>query len=124
MAKRGNFTVQIKAAEMPRLPAAVENGLFRIAQEVLTNIMQHAQATIVVLKLVADEQMVALTLADNGGGIDPTVLATGRESWGLLSMREGTESLGGRFTLNSQPGQGTIVNVWRLSSDNPDLSRR
>lgn len=109
---------------MPRLPAAVENGLFRIAQEVLTNIMQHAQATIVVLKLVADEQMVALTLADNGGGIDPTVLATGRESWGLLSMREGTESLGGRFTLNSQPGQGTIVNVWRLSSDNPDLSRR
>lgn len=112
VAKQGNFTAQIEAAEeMPRLPAAVENGLFRITQEAMINIMKHAQATVVMLKIAADEQVVALAIADNGRGIDPTVLATQRESWGLLSMRERTESLGGCFTLNSQPGQGTTIQI-------------
>ena len=113
VAKRAGFLVQMAADEdLPRLPAAVENGLFRITQEAITNIMKHAQATSVVINLLVDEQSVALTITDDGRGIAPAVLAGApHEGWGLLSMRERAEALGGHFTIASQPGQGTRLQI-------------
>lgn len=121
VAKRGNFAVQIAAtADLPRLSAAVENALFRITQEAITNIMKHAQATSVVINLVVDAQQTALTIRDNGRGIDPAILTGApHEGWGLLSMRERAEALGGRFTIASQPGQGTSLQIVIPRTDSP-----
>lgn len=114
VAKQASFTVQMEAeADLPRLSTAIENSLFRIAQEAITNIMKYAQATLVAINVEADGQQVTLTIADNGRGFDLTALkrAGERAGWGLLSMRERAEALGGYLTIDSLPGAGTRIQV-------------
>lgn len=121
VAKQAHFKVQMAAAEeLPRLPSTIENGLFRIAQEAIINIMKYAQATLVAITIASDGQQVTLTIADDGRGFDPNAVnrASERVGWGLLSMQERTEALGGHFTIESEPGQGARVAVvipYRLS---------
>ena len=84
--------------------------LFRIVQEGLNNIIQHAAAKHVVLELTADAKECAFTLRDDGRGFNPT--ANG-ESWphGIMGMQHRVRALGGRFSLDSAPGKGTTLRV-------------
>ena len=82
--------------------------LYRIIQEALTNISKHSQASLVRLKLKETEQMIQLTIDDNGRGFEPTANITG---FGLQSMRERTEALNGNFRLTSNPQQGCHIKV-------------
>jgi PAS domain S-box-containing protein len=93
------------------LPAHVQNALFRIAQEALNNIAKHAHATDASVSLVADESTVRLAISDDGVGFDQEELGQERSSWGLLTMRERAESLGAKFAIESNPGEGTSVVV-------------
>ncbi|MGD1952713.1 MAG: sensor histidine kinase [Leptolyngbyaceae cyanobacterium] len=77
--------------------------LYRIAQEGITNIVKHANATAVELSLMADESGFRLLLRDNGRGFDLTQTSTG---FGLQGMRERAQTIGGQLTLNSRPGEG------------------
>jgi two-component system sensor histidine kinase UhpB len=97
----------------PRLPSEVEITLFRIVQELLTNVAKHATASRVTLSLVEKGEKVSLTIADNGIGFDPMISGlSGRErGWGLLNIRERAESIGGKLTVESKPGQGTHVEI-------------
>ncbi len=97
----------------PRLAARVENALFRIAQEALTNVAKHAQATRATVTLQEDGETVRLVIADDGVGFDPARLAApdGSRGWGLAIMRERAEAVGGRCRIESRPGQGTRVIV-------------
>jgi signal transduction histidine kinase len=97
----------------PRPAARVENALFRIAQEALTNVAKHAQATQVTVAVVADGETLRLVVADDGIGFDPAPLAEpgGGRGWGLLTMTERAEAVGGRCSIESGPGQGTQVVV-------------
>ena len=96
-------------ADLPSLPAAVEVAVFRIAQEALTNVVRHAQASrcVVSLTLCEQEQMLELTISDNGRGL-PSIRGTGV---GLASMRERAEELGGTCQIESLPTGGTCVHV-------------
>jgi two-component system sensor histidine kinase UhpB len=98
---------------MPRPGSNVENTLSRIAQEALNNIAKHAQASRVTISIEADEQMVRLMIADNGIGftLNPTPELKERQTWGLLTMHERAEMVGGLCRIDSQPGQGTTVVV-------------
>jgi signal transduction histidine kinase len=89
-----------------RLPASVETALFRIAQEALLNVARHAQARQVEIGLTRDRQGVTLLVADDGRGFDPEAPQSGTHM-GLWSMRERVGQLGGRFEVESAPGQGT-----------------
>jgi signal transduction histidine kinase len=81
--------------------------VFRIAQEALTNVARHAEATEVRVRLCVDAADVSLEVADNGKGIDRTGGPPGPASLGLLGMRERAAHFGGELTVLGAPGAGT-----------------
>lgn len=82
--------------------------LFRIFQETLTNVLRHAQATQVHVRLREDARQLTLEVADNGRGITDAEIANTR-SIGLLGMRERAALLGGEISLSGASGRGTTV---------------
>jgi len=95
-----------------RPPPEVEIGLYRIMQEALQNVSAHAQAHSVQVTLGFSAQAVTLAIADNGRGFDlETVRGNSAGHFGIMGMQERAESLGGRLTIHTGPGQGTQVAV-------------
>jgi signal transduction histidine kinase len=88
-----------------------ERHIFRIGQEALTNALKHAEGCEVEMVLSFDAERVELRVRDNGRGFDPQALASHHagQGFGLISMRERAEQLGGRVSVNSRPGAGTEV---------------
>ncbi len=94
------------------LPAGAEAALLRICQESLANMLKYAEATQATVSLAFDDSQVRLAVQDNGIGFNPDIPATrGPDSggFGLINMRERARLLGGELTVQSEPGQGTIV---------------
>lgn len=117
--QRTGLAVAVQGEELtPRLPPAVETALFRIAQEALTNVARHAQASQVTVTLERVDGGIRLVIADDGVGFDPAVRRRG--GWGLMTMRERAEAVGGRLRLDSAPGKGTRVVVEVLDTDCSD----
>ncbi len=85
--------------------------LFRVAQEALTNVVRHAQATEVRLDITRIPGAVRMEIADNGKSfaVRQTLLAKNRKRLGLLGMQERIEMVGGRLTIESAPGRGTTI---------------
>jgi NarL family two-component system sensor histidine kinase LiaS len=83
----------------------VQQELVRFAQEALSNVARHSGASLVEVLLSSSPQEVALSVRDDGSGFEPE--PQGEAGFGLRSMRERIEGAGGRFTLESSPGQGT-----------------
>lgn len=96
--------------EAGRLPVPVERELLRVAQEAVVNVERHAHATAVTVTLLRTPDWTLLEVADDGIGLTvapETAVARGR--YGILGMRERAESVGGRLTVSSKPGCGTVV---------------
>ncbi len=96
-----------------RLPEQVENVLYRVAQELLTNVAKHAQATQVTVYLSVNEEKVHMIVTDNGIGFiyGQHTSHNSDRKWGLEIMTERIESINGRFHINTTPGKGTHVFV-------------
>lgn len=92
------------------LPDSVATGLFRIVQESLTNVARHAHARNVHILLRKLGCYVVLEIRDDGQGFDQAAQA-GQRSYGLLGISERTLMLGGKMTLFSTPGHGTVISV-------------
>jgi signal transduction histidine kinase len=94
-----------------RLPPGIETVLFRVAQEALLNVSKHSQAKRVYLTLERQRRAVQLTVQDWGRGFDPSTLSPAGvgEQVGLQVMRERVAVLGGHWSLQSSPGQGTLI---------------
>ncbi|PJC98582.1 two-component sensor histidine kinase [Janthinobacterium sp. BJB1] len=84
--------------------------LFRIAQEALTNIAKHAQATTVTVRLARQRQHISLSIADNGVGMRLSDRAK-PQSFGIRGMIERTSALGGTLTLMDGPDGGTVLSI-------------
>ncbi|MDQ4094064.1 MAG: GAF domain-containing sensor histidine kinase [Actinomycetota bacterium] len=95
------------------LPEHVETAVYRIAQEALQNIMKHAHAGRVHLRLSVTAGAVLLEISDDGTGFDPatTVERAGPVGYGLPGMQQRAELLGGQLTADSSPGRGTVVRL-------------
>lgn len=94
------------------LPARVEVGLYRIAQEALNNAMRHAQASRVSVHLARRGAEIQLTIADDGRGFDPAQVQPGAEGgFGLVGLRERARLLNGTLSITSVPGGGTQLTV-------------
>jgi signal transduction histidine kinase len=91
-----------------RLPPSVETALFRIVQEAVNNVIQHAQARHLSVSLTRSAERVQLRIGDDGQGFDAQLPRTSSHV-GLRSMAQRVEHLGGQFELRKVPGQGTIV---------------
>jgi signal transduction histidine kinase len=83
---------------------------YRVAQEGLHNIAKHADATSVRLMLSSSEGNCTLRIEDNGQGFDPSE-AKGKNALGLISMRERARLVNGNFTIRSEYGKGTMLEV-------------
>ena len=97
-----------------RLPSVMETALFRIAQEALTNVVRHADASRVSVSLQMKDSLVVLSVEDDGKGFDMS--ATGTEvaegsGMGLQGIRERVNILGGELRIQSGPGEGTHITV-------------
>jgi two-component system, NarL family, sensor histidine kinase DevS len=92
-----------------RLPTKVETAIFRITQEALTNVVKHAKAKTVGIRLACRERSVVLTIEDDGGGFSPVQVRGGR--LGLVGMRERVASVNGALDIESKRGVGTRLTV-------------
>ncbi|MEM7066687.1 MAG: sensor histidine kinase [Cyanobacteria bacterium P01_B01_bin.77] len=102
------ITSNINIQLLTPLPTATSIALYRIAQEGITNIVKHAEATAVDLSLIAGASETRLLLRDNGRGFDISQTSTG---FGLQGMRERAQAIDGQLTLNSSPGNGCELRV-------------
>ncbi|MFM0737370.1 cache domain-containing protein [Paraburkholderia xenovorans] len=116
---------QITHTNAAQLPDAVNTVLFRIAQEALTNIVRHAQASNAALSLEVSNEAVTLTISDNGRGFDVAhAFVNPRAGVGLRNMRERLEALGARLSLSSQAGHTIVtarVPLGALATQTPAL---
>jgi two-component system sensor histidine kinase DegS len=91
-----------------RLPPYLEVMIFRAAQELLSNVVRHADASLVKLQLDAASGEVRVSIDDNGKGFDLKTLENST-GMGLKVIRDRVEMLGGEIDIDSVPGQGTRV---------------
>ena len=108
--ERTGIAVQLElvGAHTP-LPLRIEVGLYRIIQEALSNVRQHAGASRVDLKLVLTPDSVRLTVQDDGRGFQPEAIPEGH--YGLIGINERVHLMGGKLDLNSGPAAGTRLIV-------------
>lgn len=92
-----------------RLPRVLENAIYRIAQEALTNACRHSRSEKVRVTLLQVDVQVELDVQDWGVGFDPQAIEG--ERFGLEGIRERARLLGGTASIDSQPGRGTLVRV-------------
>jgi len=116
---RARINIQLSAEDSPggdsgsghKLPADVQVGLYRIAQEALNNVVKHARASEAAITLRTGD-VVRLTVADNGKGFDPAQVTA--DHLGLKIMRERAETIGAKISIYSEPGEGTqITIIWQ-----------
>jgi two-component system sensor histidine kinase DegS len=105
-----SYEVRVMGEEK-RLDAYVEIGLFRVVQEALNNVEKHAEASEIEVIVEFNRKFVAAVVTDDGQGFDSDDDNIGKESFGLLGMRERINLLKGEVHFKSQIGEGTKVTV-------------
>lgn len=108
--ERAGLGVSFQVTGEAPLPAGVEQGLYRIAQEALNNALKHACAHTISVSLDREDGRVILEIVDDGVGFDPEVAVNGG-GLGLEGMMERAEQMGGQLVVDSKPGGGTRVHV-------------
>jgi signal transduction histidine kinase len=106
--KRDGLRVSFQADGEERGAPALKDALFRTAQEALNNVLRHSGTREAAMYLSFGPTCATLTVADRGSGFDAAAERRS-ESFGLVTMRERVEALGGRFRLTSAPGAGTEI---------------
>jgi len=89
---------------------AVATAVFRVLQELLTNVVRHARASAVHVRLSAENGRLVLEVRDDGCGI-PSGRVYAPRSFGLLGIRERVTNVGGSVAIQGEPGRGTVVSV-------------
>jgi two-component system, NarL family, sensor histidine kinase UhpB len=108
--RRRNSDLEIQLnydTALEQLDNKVAIHVYRIVQECLTNVVRHAQASKVNVSLGFTSERVEINVVDNGIGGKAEALG-----FGVLGMRERVESLGGKFTFNSEENKGVQVKAW------------
>ncbi len=93
------------------LPASQEEALLRVAQEALHNALRHSGAERVTVSLGKRGAGAVLRVTDDGRGFDPMAIRRAGRHLGLVSMRDRASGVGGRLTVESEPGKGTTIEM-------------
>lgn len=113
--QQDGLQIDVETQGYPRLAIEREQMLYRIVQEALNNVVKHAQATRVLIKLSEEGYNIRLTIQDNGVGfavnVQPQPQTDTPRGIGLSTMQERATALGGEFRLNSVPGLGVKIEV-------------
>jgi signal transduction histidine kinase len=114
ISQRWGIPVAVRGTVDSSLPLPVETALYRAAQEGLTNVARHAQATHAEVTLHHSPHLITCTVRDDGKGCDPVIIASaghGHRGLGLVEIRERMAALGGTLRLGSRVEQGTEFTV-------------
>ncbi|GGV04152.1 hypothetical protein GCM10010211_84240 [Streptomyces albospinus] len=103
--------VTFAAHGLRALPSAQEEAMLRVAQEALHNALRHSGAGRVEVTLNRSGQGALLRIADDGRGFDTRAVRRAGRHLGLVSMRDRAGGVGGRLTVDSEPGKGTAVEM-------------
>jgi signal transduction histidine kinase len=110
-AARNGMSLDLEIPEdVEKLSPEVEHGFYRVAQEALENVNQHAGAQQVKVKLGKNNGGLLLIVADNGRGFDPDVDASDHQL-GLQGMYERAEMIGASLEVTSKQDQGTTIQL-------------
>ena len=110
-ASTGLQAVYVHRDPVTPVPTDPATCVYRIAQEVLTNVARHANASEVEVELICDEGIITLSIRDNGSGFDPSSISQERGGLGLVSMKERVRLVRGTLNIVSGRGGGTHVEV-------------
>ncbi|MGH7503475.1 MAG: GAF domain-containing protein [Longimicrobiales bacterium] len=111
-AQLGSTMVQLDAEAYSPQAEQIETVLYRIAREALHNVVKHARASRLELRLASDDSTVRLSISDDGKGFDRTaVLADATHSPGFASMTEQAAAVGGEIRIEASPGRGARVDA-------------
>ena len=124
-ARNMDIEVTVRLGEHePLIDEQVATAIYRITQEALSNVGQHAKATDVQIALQPKDDGIQLTIQDNGVGFPERAMKS-QGGLGLMGARERAVMLGGRLDVQNPPGQGGRMTVWlprhpRRSESSPD----
>jgi PAS domain S-box-containing protein len=111
IAKRTGLQINLSDYLKGRLPAMLELTLFRVVQEGLNNVIRHARASTVDIRITQQEDWIQCAIQDDGIGFDSAAIAQRHQingaGLGLVGMRERIEAIGGSLEILSTPGEGT-----------------
>ncbi len=111
--QRGKIKTEFTVENLSgRFPPIIEITSYRVIQESMTNILRHSHATEVRVTLGTHQGVLHAQIIDNGDGFDPRQVREkpiGKQGLGMLGMEERVTSLGGKMTIESQPGKGTTL---------------
>ena len=125
-AKETGIRVHFTAfAGLEEMNSATRTVFYRVAQEALTNVACHAQASRVAVTIQRLANDIRMKIQDNGKSFDVerALHAKGTPHLGLLGMRERLEMIGGKFMIESKPGKGTTIQA-QVSFHNVDKNQR
>jgi signal transduction histidine kinase len=109
--QQAGFRITVEGAPQPLRPAVCDE-VYRIGHEALLNAFRHSHASNVEVELGYKSSHLRVLIRDDGVGIDPQILRTGREGhWGLSGMRERAEKIGGKFRILTRAPAGTEVEL-------------
>ncbi|MEV0322120.1 GAF domain-containing sensor histidine kinase [Streptomyces sp. NPDC050658] len=103
--------VTFESCGVRALPAAQEEAMLRVAQEALHNALRHSGAERVSVALERHGTGAVLRVTDDGSGFDPRAIRRAGRHLGLVSMRDRAGGVGGRLTVESEPGKGTTIEM-------------
>jgi signal transduction histidine kinase len=110
-ASRANLALDLSTAQgIPVLAPDVEQAIYRIAQEAVANVVAHAQAKKLTVRLDLSEAKVRLVVSDDGAGFDVDK-SSKPSQFGLTGMKERAQLIGGDINILSKPGHGTTVEL-------------
>lgn len=119
MGSASSIQVTLKTSGVPyRLSESIGKNLLRIGQEAITNILKHAQATLIEIEILYQAHQICLQVKDNGCGFSSP---NNYKGFGLIGMAERAERINGQLTITSHPDQGTSVFIQVPYSNPTDL---
>lgn len=107
--EKQHIQIEWKIEELPPLPIGIEDHVFRIIQEGLSNVFRHSKATSVFVRLGVEQKRMHLKIVDNGIGFEMT--QSKRSSYGLQSIQERAHEIGGVVEVISFPNKGTQIDL-------------
>lgn len=112
LCKQTPIHCRLQVEDLPseiQISSYVRHNLVMMVKEAIHNVIKHAQASELLLRISFSNDLLNIVIQDNGMGLP---VANGRRGHGLTNIRERISNIGGRFSLDSQPGQGSAVHLW------------
>lgn len=108
----GETSIEYQSADLSTtIPNNIQTNLYRIVQELLVNALRHGKAKNIIVQCIQNEDTILLTVEDDGRGFDMQHKYTNTGGIGLKNIQHRVDYMQGQYTIESEPGEGTTINI-------------